>query len=76
MKLPGILTMIQMGSGLIFAIPLGLVGFEFLTTGRPLFGVTFLFLAAAMLFLPEYVMRQIGGPRDWLRGLLPFRRGD
>ncbi|MFC6904860.1 DUF7533 family protein [Halalkalicoccus tibetensis] len=76
MKLPGILTMIQMGSGLVFAIPLGLIGFEFLVAGRTVFGATFLFLAAAMLFLPEYVMRRVGGPRDWIRGLLPFRRGD
>lgn len=76
MKLPGLLSMIQMGSGLIFAIPLGLVGFEFLAMGRPVFGITFLGIAAAMLFLPEYLARQIGSPRDWVLGLLPFRRGD
>ncbi|MCH7661741.1 MAG: hypothetical protein IH933_14575 [Euryarchaeota archaeon] len=76
MKLPGLLSMIQMGSGLIFAIPLGLVGFEFLTTGRTVFGITFLGLAAAMLFLPEYIVRRIVTPRDWVLGLLPFRRGD
>lgn len=76
MKPPGILDMIQFGSGLVFAIPLGIVGFEFLTMGRPVFGLGFLFVASAMLFLPEYVMRRIGSPRDWIRGLLPFRRDD
>lgn len=76
MKLPGILSMIQMGSGLIFAIPLGLIGFEFLAMGRPVFGVGFLVIAAAMLFLPEYIVRRVGSPRDWVLGLLPFRRGD
>lgn len=76
MKLPGILSMVQMGSGLVFALPLGLIGFEFLTAGRTVFGVGFLFLAVTMLLLPEYVMRRIGSPRDWVRGLSPFRRGD
>ncbi|MDL5361803.1 hypothetical protein [Halalkalicoccus sp. NIPERK01] len=76
MKLPGIIDMIQLGSGLIFAIPLGLVGFEFLAMGRTVFGVAFLVIAAAMLLLPEYVARQVGSPREWLLGRLPFRRGD
>jgi hypothetical protein len=76
MKLPGILSMIQMGSGLVFAIPLGLIGFEFLTAGRTVFGVGFLLVAAAMLLLPEYIVRRVGNPRDWVLGLLPFRRGD
>ncbi|WP_122090661.1 DUF7533 family protein [Halalkalicoccus subterraneus] len=76
MKLPGILSMIQLGSGLIFAVPLGVIGVEFLTSGRPVFGAGFLLVAVAMLFLPEYIVRRIGSPRDWLRGLVPFRRGD
>ncbi|MEM4780311.1 MAG: hypothetical protein QXG03_01905 [Halalkalicoccus sp.] len=76
MKLPGLLSMIQMGSGLIFAIPLGIIGFEFLTSGRPVFGAGFLLVAAAMLFLPEYIVRRVGSPRDWILGLLPFRRRD
>lgn len=76
MKLPGIIDMIQLGSGLIFAIPLGIIGVEFLARGRPVFGAGFLLVAAAMLLLPEYVARQVGSPRDWLLGRLPFRRGD
>ncbi|ADJ16085.1 DUF7533 family protein [Halalkalicoccus jeotgali] len=76
MKLPGILSMIQLGSGLIFAIPLGIIGIEFLTNGRPVFGAGFLLVAAAMLLLPEYVARRVGSPREWVLGRLPFRRGD
>lgn len=76
MKLPGLLSMIQMGSGLIFALPLGLVGFEFLAMGRTAFGIGFLVIAAAMLFVPEYVVRRAGSPRDWVLGVFPFRRGD
>lgn len=76
MKLPGVLSMIQMGSGLVFAIPLGLIGFEFLAMGRTVFGIGFLAIATAMLLLPEYIARKVGSPREWVLGLFPFRRGD
>lgn len=71
MKLPGLFGLIQLGSGLVFAIPLGVIGVEFLGTGRTAFGLVFLVLAAVMVALPEYVSRRVGGPRDWVRRRLP-----
>lgn len=71
MKMPGLFGMIQLGSGLVFAIPLGIIGVEFLRMGRLAFGVAFVVLAAVMVVLPEYVSRRVGGPRDWIARRLP-----
>ena len=76
MKLPGLFGMIQLGSGLVFAIPLGIIGVEFLRMGRTGFGLAFLAIAIVMVALPEYITRRVGGPRDWVLDRLPGRRGD
>jgi len=73
MDSPGLLALIQLASGLVFAIPLAIIGVEFLGGGQPLLGLGFLSLAAVMLVLPEYLTRKVGGPRDWIRRRLPSR---
>lgn len=74
MKLPGLFGLIQLGSGLVFAIPLAIIGVEFLGGGRAGLGIGFLAVAAVMVVLPEYLSRRVGGPRDWVRRRLPWRR--
>lgn len=77
MKLPGLMRMISMVSGLVLAIPMAIIGFEFLAQGRTAFGIGFLFLALALLFLPEYVLSQLPRPRAALnKRIARFRRND
>lgn len=73
MKRPGLLGTISLVSGLVLAIPMAIIGLEFLGRGQRLLGVAFLGLAVAMLFLPEFVMRRL--PRPWaaLTARLPWR---
>ena len=75
MKLPGITRMLSMLGGFVLAIPMAIIGFEFLTQGRTAFGIAFLILAIALLFLPEYIVSQIPGPRTVIKNKLSrFRR--
>lgn len=77
MKLPGITRMLSMVGGFVLAIPMAIIGFEFLTQGRTAFGVAFLLLALALLFLPEYLISQIPRPRTVIkRKLSRFRRNE
>ena len=75
MKLPqpGLFDLIQFASGLVLAIPMAIIGLERIGMGDVYFGAAFLLLSVILLFLPEYVTRRIGTPRDWIRRRLPFR---
>lgn len=70
MRRPGVLRTLSILSGFVLAVPMAIVGFEFLTQGRTAFGVAFLVLALALLFLPEYLLSQIPGPREYIRSRL------
>ena len=72
----GMIGMLSIVSGLLLAIPMAIVGFEFLAQGRPVFGIVFLGLAFGLVWLPEYVLKQLPGPRAWLRDRLPWRSAD
>ncbi len=63
MKVPGLVGTISAVAGLVLAIPMALVGVEFIAGGRVVFGLAFLGLAGALLFLPEYVRKRL--PRPW-----------
>lgn len=63
MKRPGLIGTISLVASLALAVPMAIIGFEFLAQGRTVFGIGFLGLAVAMLFLPEYVARQLPRPR-------------
>ena len=76
MKFPGILGMASLLGGMVLAVPMAIIGFEMLARDQPIFGVGFLMLAVAMLFLPEYVLRQIPSPRRMLLDRLPRRGSD
>ena len=67
MKVPGLLGTISIVAGLVLAIPMGIIGFEFLSRGEPVLGVAFLGLAVAVLFLPEFVIRRLPRPRKAIR---------
>ena len=77
MKFPGILGMASFFGGLVLAVPMAIIGFEMLARDQPLFGGAFLFLAIAVLFVPEFIIRQLPSPRQAVRDKLPrIRRGD
>ncbi len=65
MKLPGLMGTISLATGLVLALPMGIIGVEFLAQGRVGLGLVFLGLGAALLFLPEYVWNRL--PRPWTR---------
>lgn len=56
---PGLLDTVGWMVSLAFAVPLAIVGVEFLRGSQPLLGGAFLALAALMLLLPEYIQRRI-----------------
>lgn len=64
---PGIIDLLQWASGFVLAIPLAVIGVEFISGGRPYAGAGFILLGIALFFLPEYVARRVGGPRTWIR---------
>lgn len=51
----GIIGTLQLAATLIFALPLGLLGVQFLLDGRRLLGGLFVVLAVAMVALEEYL---------------------
>jgi hypothetical protein len=51
----GILGTIGLAATLVFAIPVGLLGLNFIVDGRHLLGVGFLLVAVLMVVLQEYV---------------------
>lgn len=71
---PGLFGLVQLAGGLVLAIPLAIIGVEFLQQGRSILGIGFLAIAVAMLLLPEYIVRRIGTPRDWIRRRLRAAR--
>lgn len=50
-----ILGMVGLGATLVFAIPVALLGFEYVLTGRTTFGIALLIAAALMLLIEEYI---------------------
>ncbi len=64
----GIIGLVQLAATLILAIPVALLGLQFLTRGEVLGGATFLAIAAGMVLVEKYVVT----PRD-LPGLLAER---
>ncbi|OIB58565.1 hypothetical protein [Natrialba sp. SSL1] len=69
MKGPGIFSMLQIAAGLSMAGPMFVVGFEFVRTDRIVAGIGFFLLGAIALYFPTYLVKRIGGPRNWLRWL-------
>ena len=67
MKLPGIFAMAQLGAGLVLAIPVAIVGVEFLRAGSTALGGAFLIVAALLVALPEYVSRRLPRPRKMVK---------
>jgi hypothetical protein len=59
--------MLQFAVGLSMAGPVFVVGVDFLRSGRPLWAGLFLGLAAVAVYAPTWIIRQIGGPRAWIR---------
>ncbi|WP_276300039.1 DUF7533 family protein [Halorussus lipolyticus] len=55
MKKPGILGTIQLAATLIFALPVGLLGVQFLLDGKTLLGGGFVVVAVMMVVLEEYL---------------------
>lgn len=55
MSKPGIMGTIQLAATLVFALPVGLLGIQFLLDGRMLVGVGFVAVAALMVGLEEYL---------------------
>lgn len=51
----GILETVGLAATLIFAIPIGLLGLNFLVDGRYLLGIGFVVVAVLMVTLQEYV---------------------
>jgi len=54
MRAPGLVGTVQLAVVLVFALPVGLFGLQWVLDGRPL-GLAFLGLAAAMLALPHFL---------------------
>ena len=76
MQFPGLIDMIWWASGFVLGVPMAIIGFEFLARERPVFGVVFLALAVAVVFLPEYVRRQLPRPRTIINRRLPWGKND
>jgi len=55
MKKPGILDTLQLAATLVFALPVGLLGVQFLLDGKTLLGGGFLGIAVLMVALEEYL---------------------
>ena len=55
MSKPGIIGTLQLAATLVFALPVGLLGVQFLLDGRTLFGAGFVAIAALMVALEEYL---------------------
>lgn len=55
MKDPGIMGTIQLAGTLVFALPIGLLGVQFLLDGRTLLGGGFVAVAVLMVALEEYL---------------------
>lgn len=76
MKFPGIVGMVSLAATLALAIPVAIIGFEFLSRGEHLLGGGFIAISLAMLLLPEYVSRKLPRPRETVkRKLLSLRGG-
>lgn len=77
MNRPGLLRTVSIVAGLVLAIPMAVIGFEFLAQDRLVLGVGFLALAVLFVYLPEYILQQLPRPRTILLGRFDrFRRGD
>lgn len=63
MQLPGLVTTISIVSGIVLAFPMAFIGVQFLQQGRLVMGIAFIGLAAALLVLPEFIIRRL--PRPW-----------
>lgn len=75
MKRPGLARTISILSGFALAIPMAIIGFEFLAQGRNIFGIGFLALSLALLVLPEFIISQLPHPRTVIaKKLGRFRR--
>ena len=74
MRLPGLIDTLWWASGFAMGVPMAIIGFELLARDRPVFGAAFLGLAIAVVFLPEYVRRQLPSPRAAVRRRLPWHR--
>lgn len=55
MSKPGIVGTVQLAATLVFALPVGLLGGQFLLDGRTLLGTGFVVVAALMVGLQEYL---------------------
>lgn len=55
MSKPGIVGTIQLAATLVFALPVGLLGVQFLLDGKLLLGAGFVAVAALMVGLEEYL---------------------
>ena len=55
MKKPGILGTLRLAATLVFALPVGLLGVQFLLDGKTLLGGGFLGIAVLMVALEEYL---------------------
>lgn len=51
----GILNTLGLVMTLAFALPVGLLGVQFLLTGRTVFGVALVVVAVLMVFIKQYV---------------------
>lgn len=67
MKGPGLFSMIQIVAGMSMAGPMYVLGFDMMMNGQTVAGVGFLGLGLIAMFAPTYVIRQIGGPRTWIK---------
>jgi hypothetical protein len=56
----GIIGLVQLAATLVLAVPVALLGLQFLTRGETLAGVAFLAIAAGMVLVEEYLVT----PRD------------
>jgi hypothetical protein len=73
MRAPGVIDMIQLAVGLVFALPAGLFGLQLLADGR-LLGVAFLAIAALMLALPHFLWTP-PSPGDVVKGAVGWVTG-
>ncbi len=64
----GVIGLVQLAATLVLAVPVALLGLQFLTRGEVLAGGVFLAIAAGMVLIEEYVVT----PRD-VPGLLVER---
>ncbi|WP_137283873.1 DUF7533 family protein [Halorussus salinisoli] len=55
MKKPGIMGTLQLAATLVFALPVGLLGVQFLLDGETLLGGGFVAVAVVMVALEEYL---------------------